>query len=838
MSLFWSRHSDPDSPRRTPIRSRCAHSHVRLNGVEGLESRDLLAFDPTPLEQAFFESVNRTRINPQGELDVIFSSTNPLVARDPEVQGALDFFHVDAATLLAQWGPLTPVPPVAWSEQLSESATTHTQLMISNDMQSHNLPGEPSLGDRIKATGYDFRRASENIYAFAENHLHGHAGFIVDWGEGPGGIQSPAGHRDNYMDPQVVDLGVDVQEESNPITSVGPILVTQHFGSPKVSQNPHILGVVWSDTNRNSVYDPGEGIGGVNVRISGPSGTFETTAMSAGGYQVRVPSGVYEVTAFGGSLANPLVFPSVTVTTQNRKVDFETNTAQRAPMANSDQASLNEDGETTINVLANDVAFGSTLNPASVVISQAPTKGTATVDTTTGRIYYRPQMEFSGSDKLFYTVRDQNGASSNPAEVRITVRSVNDAPVANPTSLNVPHNATVELDLRGFASDPDGTVQWSTLRIVSSPAHGSLVNATTPGTLRFQATSGYSGADQFTYQVADNSGSFSNIATVTINIAPANQPPVATADVFTALAGSTTSLNVLANDQDAEDPRSSLALVIAAQPAHGLVSVVAGQIRLVAASSYTGADTFQYRVRDTAGALSAVTTVSLVIVSPLHPWQNPVNRLNVNAQDGVTPIDALLVINHLGIDLTQPNGIPASLVAGSPPLVDVNGDNVVSPIDALLVINALGDANRAPQGIVVVEGTGGVGVASGILRAQPAPAIEMPDQGPGHRQHQPPSVQIAERPTQLRHVPRLSRIEIHSENPRDEAQRHEHRGDDREYLHDLVHADSDHGQVVVAEVRANIMIDLQELDDLDGMIVAIAEKDASRIRNEWMWVAD
>ncbi len=68
------------------------------------------------------------------------------------------------------------------------------------------------------------------------------------------------------------------------------------------------------------------------------------------------------------------------------------------------------------------------------------------------------------------------------------------------------------------------------------------------------------------------------------------------------------------------------------------------------------------------------------------PWQNPWNRYDVNAKDGVTPQDALIVINQL--NRTGAGELPGSgLVA--PPYYDVSGNNYLEPLDALQVINYL-----------------------------------------------------------------------------------------------------------------------------------------------------
>jgi Ca2+-binding RTX toxin-like protein len=73
------------------------------------------------------------------------------------------------------------------------------------------------------------------------------------------------------------------------------------------------------------------------------------------------------------------------------------------------------------------------------------------------------------------------------------------------------------------------------------------------------------------------------------------------------------------------------------------------------------------------------------------------NRLlaaDVNNDSMVTPIDALLVINHL-------NKRASGTVGSSVGFVDVNGDGMVSPLDALLVINSL---NREARPTVTFGG--------------------------------------------------------------------------------------------------------------------------------------
>jgi hypothetical protein len=98
-------------------------------------------------------------------------------------------------------------------------------------------------------------------------------------------------------------------------------------------------------------------------------------------------------------------------------------------------------------------------------------------------------------------------------------------------------------------------------------------------------------------------------------------------------------------------------------------------------------------------------------------WQNRNNRMDVNNDSSVSPIDALLVLNRLNrTGEGEPDG------SGDAPSIfwDVNGDRRISPIDALQVINFLnrGGNNGSGEG----EGSSGPldsssGTAAGFASA-------------------------------------------------------------------------------------------------------------------------
>lgn len=273
---------------------------------------------PTAYEQELLELINQARLDPVGEYERFVTNA------PSDVQNALNFFGVDLVVLAEQYNALTAAAPVAWSEELATSADAHSQLMIDNDAQSHNLPGEPGLGDRIRNAGYDnYSLVAENIFAFGQNPVYDHSAFFIDWTSAtPTGIQDPAGHRDSIMNARFTEVGIGVLEETNTSTSVGPQVQTQHFGD-RSDYDPQLVGVVFDDADGDAFYDAGEGLGGILVTVSGSAGTFTTTTWTSGGYQLELPAGTYTIvfSDFSGSLVGGEVYKSVTIGNENVKVD-------------------------------------------------------------------------------------------------------------------------------------------------------------------------------------------------------------------------------------------------------------------------------------------------------------------------------------------------------------------------------------------------------------------------------------------------------------------------------------------------------------------------------------
>lgn len=239
---------------------------------------------PTDEEQYYVELINRARANPAAEGQLLATTTDPTVAAQRTQ------FSVNMTMLESEFDALPVRPPLSINAALTNAARGHSNWMFDNAVQSHTGSGGSSPSGRATAAGYSWSAIGENIFSHADSVFHGHAGFEIDWGTGEGGMQGPPrGHRENIHSTTFREIGVGVKLGTNTANgnTVGPQLVTQDFGSTAGS-TPFVTGVAYYDLNANGAYDPGEGIGGVTVNVSGAS--YHAVTASSGGYSVPVPS--------------------------------------------------------------------------------------------------------------------------------------------------------------------------------------------------------------------------------------------------------------------------------------------------------------------------------------------------------------------------------------------------------------------------------------------------------------------------------------------------------------------------------------------------------------------
>jgi hypothetical protein len=264
------------------------------------------------------------------------------------------------------------------------------------------------------------------------------------------------------------------------------------------------------------------------------------------------------------------------------------------PEAPPQSVAVSEDQSATITLAASDVdgdalTFAFTTQPLHGALSLTGSSAT-----------YTAAPNYSGGDSFTYTVTDGRGGSAT-GTVSITVTPVNDPPVAGDQLAAVAEDGSAIINLA--SSDVDGDPL--TFALASQPAHGSVVLAGNVAT--YTPTPDYHGSDTFVYTVSDGQGGTAT-GTVTVTVAPVNDPPVADALQAPAVEDGSVEITLGGTDPDGD----ALTFALASQPVHGSV-VLDGYMAVYApAANYNGSDSFTYSVSDGFGG-TAVATVSVAV---------------------------------------------------------------------------------------------------------------------------------------------------------------------------------------------------------------------------------
>ncbi|MEM6646640.1 MAG: Ig-like domain-containing protein, partial [Bacteroidota bacterium] len=194
-------------------------------------------------------------------------------------------------------------------------------------------------------------------------------------------------------------------------------------------------------------------------------------------------------------------------------VSIAVGTSADAPVAQDDTATTDEDTAVEIDVLANDTdPDGDALRIQSAT---TPTLGTVAIAADAQTLTYTPNLDVSGTDTFSYTVSDGNDGFDT-GMVTVTIRPVNDAPVANDDEAQTSAFTPVLIDVLANDSDPEGDA----LALVS--ATDSREGGTTQlveGQIRYVPPPNFEGTDGFSYTIEDEAGA-PDEAQVTVTVGP------------------------------------------------------------------------------------------------------------------------------------------------------------------------------------------------------------------------------------------------------------------------------------------------------------------------------
>ncbi|EGR9014109.1 tandem-95 repeat protein, partial [Vibrio parahaemolyticus] len=231
-----------------------------------------------------------------------------------------------------------------------------------------------------------------------------------------------------------------------------------------------------------------------------------------------------------------------------------------------------------------------------------------------------PTADWNGKETITFTAKDPSGESVNQT-VDFTVAPVVDIEADSadvvedtPTIINVLGNDTFESTDKVVSLDAD-----------NGPKNGTVI-VNNDGTVTYTPDDNYVGKDTFTYVVT--SGGVSESTTVSVDVMPVNDAPVAKDDIATTQEDTAVTIDVLPNDSDVDGDK--LSIESASVPKEqGTVEVVNGKLVFTPAENFNGDAEITYTVTD--GQLTDEAKVTVTV--------NPVNdapTIKVDAVESIT----------------------------------------------------------------------------------------------------------------------------------------------------------------------------------------------------------
>ncbi|EGR3200858.1 RTX toxin [Vibrio parahaemolyticus] len=231
-----------------------------------------------------------------------------------------------------------------------------------------------------------------------------------------------------------------------------------------------------------------------------------------------------------------------------------------------------------------------------------------------------PTADWNGSETLTFTATDPSGESISQ-RVDFTVAPVADI-VADKATV-VEDTSTVIKVLGNDTFEGDGKVV--SLDTNNGPANGT-VSVNPDGSVTYTPNDNYQGTDSFTYIVT--SGGVSESTTVSVDVTPVNDAPVAKDDTAITDEDTPVTIDVLPNDNDIDGDKLSIQSASVPE-AQGKVEIVDGKLVFTPAENFNGDAEITYTVTD--GQLTDEAKVTVTV--------NPVNdapTIKVDAVESIT----------------------------------------------------------------------------------------------------------------------------------------------------------------------------------------------------------
>ncbi len=424
-----------------------------------------------------------------------------------------------------------------------------------------------------------------------------------------------------------------------------------------LEDTPVSFNIVVNDSDSDGNIDPGT----IDLDLVVPGQQTSYTVPTQGTFTVNLTTGVVTFTPvpnFNGTV-NPIGYSvcddgtPLPVQCDQAGIYVTVTPVNDPPVAVDDPVTTPEDTPVTVCVLANDTDPDGPLAGNGVMVLDGPSHGTYTLSLTTGCVTYTPDPNYNGPDTIRYKVCDSGmPVLCDTAYVLITVipvndlpNAINDGPVPVVEDTPTPVNVLVNDD---FGGDGPST---GTINLITPPLHGaaSLNDGGTPfdptdDSFSYTPNLNYNGPDQFTYQICDSNGDC-DLAVVTLNVTPVNDPPLANNDNATTPEDTPVAICVLDNDTDPDGNISGSGVMVLDGPSHGTYTLnpVTGCVTYTPNPNYFGPDTMRYKICDTGSPVYCDTAYVFIEVGPINDLPDAVNDVTTTNED--TPVNVPVLTN-------------------------------------------------------------------------------------------------------------------------------------------------------------------------------------------------
>ncbi|MCF9179623.1 tandem-95 repeat protein, partial [Vibrio parahaemolyticus] len=304
-----------------------------------------------------------------------------------------------------------------------------------------------------------------------------------------------------------------------------------------------------------------------------------------------------------------------------------------APNAENDVITTEEDTAVTIDVLVNDSDVEGdvlSIQSASVPSEQG------SVDIVDGKLVFTPAENFNGEATITYIVTD--GDLTDEAKVTVTVKPVNDSPVAVDDTVSTQEDTVVTIDVLTNDTDVDG--DKLSIESASVPKEQGTVEVV-DGKLVFTPAENFNGDAEITYTVTD--GELTDEAKVTVTVNPVNDAPTIKVDAVESItedAVSTDTVVATLTVRDTDTPEDQLTVSLE-NNSNGYFVLVGDEVKLTQAG-VDAVNNDELNLKD--------LTISASVSDGVNPTANDSDSLVVNRVNDAPTVENAIADQVLSED--------------------------------------------------------------------------------------------------------------------------------------------------------------------------------------------